>query len=93
MMLNAKEENRKALASLLGIDEEEAAEKLQTKVVVTVAAPAAAAFASDLSQLIGKTLQVVSADAGPDIEIALGGPGSTPATSSTLCTRITGPGT
>jgi hypothetical protein len=76
-MLNAKEENRKALASLLGIDEEEAAEKLQTKVVVTVADPAAAAFASDLSQLIGKTLQVVGADADPDIEIALGGPAST----------------
>lgn len=76
-MLNAKEENRKALASLLGIDEEEAAEKLQTKVVVTVADPAAAAFASDLSQLIGKTLQVVGADADPNIEIAVGGPAST----------------
>ncbi|MFT6669089.1 ThiF family adenylyltransferase [Bradyrhizobium sp. OHSU_III] len=76
-MLDAKEENRKALASLLGIDEEEAAEKLQTKVVVTVADPAAAAFAADLSQLIGKTLHVVGADADPDIEIALGGPAST----------------
>lgn len=76
-MLNAKEENRKALASLLGIDEEEAAEKLQTKVVVTVADPAAAAFADDLSQLIGKTLQVVGTDADPDIEISLGGPAST----------------
>lgn len=77
MMLNATEENRKALASLLGIDEEEAAAKLQTKVVVTVADPAAAAFAADLSQLIGKTLQVIGVGADPDIEIALGGPSST----------------
>jgi hypothetical protein len=43
----------------------------------SVADPAAAAFASDLSQLIGKTLQVVGADADPDIEIAVGGPAST----------------
>ena len=43
MMLNATEENRKALASLLGIDEEEAAEKLQTRVTVTVGDPAGAA--------------------------------------------------
>lgn len=77
MMLNATEENRKALASLLGIDEEEAAEKLQTRVAVTVADPAGAAFAADLSELIGKTLQLVDADANPDIEIAVGGPAST----------------
>lgn len=77
MMLNATEENRKALASLLGIDEEEAAEKLQTKVAVTVADPAGAAFAADLSELIGKTLQLVDADANPDIEITVGGPAST----------------
>ena len=77
MMLNAAEENRKALASLLGIDEEEASEKLLTKVAVTVAHPGAAAFAADLSQLIGKTLQVVGTNANPDIEIAVGGPAST----------------
>jgi E1 N-terminal domain/ThiF family len=79
MMLNATEENRKALASLLGIDEEEAAEKLQTRVTVTVGDPAGAAFAADLSELIGKTLQVVGIDANPDIEIAVGGPASTAA--------------
>ncbi|MCP4737332.1 MAG: hypothetical protein GY873_24360, partial [Bosea sp.] len=76
-MLNAAEENRKALASLLGIDEEEASEKLQSKVAVTVAHPGAAAFAADLSQLIGKTLQIADGGASPDIEIAVGGPAST----------------
>jgi hypothetical protein len=79
MMLNATEENRKALASLLGIDEEEAAEKLQTRVTVTIGDPAGAAFAADLSELIGKTPQVVGTDANPDIEIAVGGPASTAA--------------
>ena len=53
-MLNANQENRKALASLLGIDEEEAAGKLETKVVITIGDPGSAAFASDLSQLVGK---------------------------------------
>jgi molybdopterin/thiamine biosynthesis adenylyltransferase len=77
MMLTATEENRKALASLLGIDDEEAAEKLQTRVTITVADPTGAAFAADLSELIGKTLQVVGPGANPDIEIAVGGPAST----------------
>ena len=45
VMLNAKEEDPKVLASLLGIEEEEAAEKLQTKVTVTVGNPDAATFA------------------------------------------------
>jgi molybdopterin/thiamine biosynthesis adenylyltransferase len=78
-MLNAEQENRKALASLLGIDEEEATEKLLAKVVVTVADSAGRAFGVDLSQLVGKTLQIVDADARPDIEIAIGGVASTTA--------------
>jgi molybdopterin/thiamine biosynthesis adenylyltransferase len=80
-MLNANQENLKALASLLGIDEEEAAVKLQTTVVITFGDPASAAFASDLSQLVGKTLQVVAEGVDADIEVALG---STPSTNASV---------
>lgn len=71
-MLNASRENAKTLAALLGQTEDEAAKKLDQRVLVTVRPGAASQFARDLSALLERTLLVVEEPGACDLEIALG---------------------
>jgi hypothetical protein len=71
-MLNAQQENERSLAGLLGLGEEEAAEKLNARVAVLASGEHEEAFARDLKDLLGLTLQVVDPGAAHDLEIRVG---------------------
>jgi hypothetical protein len=72
-MLTAQEENEHTLMGLLGLSEEQAAQKLGFKVTVT--GPAIAQpLVDDISALLTRTLEIVAPSAKPDLELAIGWP-------------------
>lgn len=72
-MLTARRENERTLARLVGISEEEAAQRLAFKVKVRALDDASQAFAGHLRELLAFTLDVVG-DAEPaDLELAVNG--------------------
>lgn len=72
-MLTAHQENERTLARLVGISEEEAAQRLAFKVRVRVCDSASQDFASHLRALLGFTLHVVGAGEPADLELAING--------------------
>ncbi|MBB6305599.1 ThiF family adenylyltransferase [Rhizobium leucaenae] len=71
-MTTVGQENARMLASLLGIEEADAAERLDKTVLVTVA-PGFAVAGSEVSELLERTIRVVRSDEGkPDLELVIG---------------------
>lgn len=77
--MQAQHENILGLMGLIDASEEEAAQKLATRVAITIANHSEAQlFASDLSALLDRSLVLVH-DEACDIEVAVGGPFKTEA--------------
>ena len=72
-MLTARRENERMLARLVGISEEEAAQRLAFKVRVRACDGAAQAFAVHLRALLGFTVNVVGDGEVADLELAVNG--------------------
>ncbi|RVG50668.1 ThiF family adenylyltransferase [Sinorhizobium meliloti] len=71
-MTNVGQENARMLASLLGIEEADAAERLDKTVLVTVA-PGFTAAGGEVSELLERTIHVARSDEGtPDLELVIG---------------------
>lgn len=71
-MTTVGQENARMLASLLGIDEADAAERLDRTVLVT-AAPGLAAAAGEVEDLLERTINAARPSQGkPDLELVLG---------------------
>lgn len=70
-MITAAQENERMLARILGISEEEAAQKLYRKVCITHAGGESAIFARELREQIERTVHVVD-DATCDLEVIVG---------------------
>jgi hypothetical protein len=69
--MTAAQENARMLASILGIGEDEAATRLKRTVLLTVEQrPQALAWAADVAQLLGMTIDVVEG-VGDDINAEL----------------------
>lgn len=71
-MSTVGQENARMLASLLGIEEADAAERLDRKVFVT-AAPGFAGAAREVEDLLERTIHVAGSDEGkPNLELVIG---------------------
>lgn len=71
-MTNVGQENARMLASLLGIEEADAAERLDKTVLVT-AAPGFASAGGEVRDLLERTIHVVRSGEGkPDLELVIG---------------------
>jgi molybdopterin/thiamine biosynthesis adenylyltransferase len=66
-------ENARMLAALLGVDEDEAAERLQRRVLVTAAAGLATAWAREIAGLLERTVMLTDDPAAADVELVVGG--------------------
>src|SRR5690606_1365875 len=72
LMTTVGQENARMLASLLGIDEADAAERLDKTVLVT-AAPCLADAAGEVEDLLERTIHAARPSQGkPDLELVLG---------------------
>lgn len=73
-MTTAAQENARMLASILGIGEDEAAARLKRTVLITVEeAPQYRAWAVDVAELLGMTIDVVNGHGGEiDAELVIG---------------------
>lgn len=79
-MLDREKENIETLRSALGMNENVAAEKLATRVAITVSETESGnEFKSDLAAVLGMTLQVVPNSESCDIEVVLDTPPCTDA--------------
>jgi hypothetical protein len=67
-------ENARMLAALLGVDEGEAAERLQRRVLITAADRSAAIWASEIAALLKRTIMLTDDPARADVELLVGGP-------------------
>jgi hypothetical protein len=76
-MMMGKKENEMMLARLLGIDEDEAANRLGQSAAIHANSEPASAFAAEISDLLSRTVAIVPPGERCDIEIMLGD--STPA--------------
>lgn len=72
-MLTARQENERTLARLLGISEDEAAERLAYRVRVRASDDASQGFAAHLKALLGFTLHVVGDTEPADLDLAING--------------------
>lgn len=72
-MLTARQENERTLARLVGLSEEEAAERLGFRVRVRACDAASQAFVGHLKALLGLTLQVVEDADAADFDLAVNG--------------------
>lgn len=71
--LGGAAENARMLAALIGVDEEEAAERLQRCVLITAASSSQlAAWAAEIAALIDRTIIVTDDPAEADVELVLG---------------------
>lgn len=71
--MSTQDENIKTLMSISGISEDEAVNRLAFRVAISVGpGRSAAAFETDISELLGRTIQVVSDKEKCDIELAIG---------------------
>jgi molybdopterin/thiamine biosynthesis adenylyltransferase len=87
-MLDAKRANARQLASLAGISEDEAAQKLDLRVRITAEGEPGAVFSAYLRRVVGLTVSV--ADEGPcHVAVAVNGAAPVPA-ARTLYMRIDG---
>jgi hypothetical protein len=69
----AAAENARMLAALMGVEEEEAAERLQRRVLITVAAtPHLAAWADEIAALVDRTVMITNDLASADVELVVG---------------------
>lgn len=66
-------ENARMLAALLGVDEGEAAERLQRRVLIT-AADSAAGWADEIAALLERTIVLTDDPAAADVELLVGRP-------------------
>ena len=74
-MTTAAQENARMLASMLGVGEEEAANRLDRKVLLTVQdAPQMRTWAADIAELLGLTVKVTARalEPGLDVELVVG---------------------
>lgn len=70
-MLSAGQENERSLARLLGLEEDQAAERLAARVAIT-AGPYAAQFADHLRHLLSFTLTLALPGEPADVEVIIG---------------------
>lgn len=73
-MITPEQENQRMIARILGISEEEAAERLNRSVAITAGGGEAAAFATELAAQLERTIHVVGPDAMCDFEITVHAP-------------------
>jgi hypothetical protein len=72
-MSTAAQQNALMLASILGVGEEEAGERLKRVVLITAEAGWKAAWATEVGQLVGRTVQTeFELTAPPDLELVVG---------------------
>lgn len=65
-------ENARMLAALLGVDEDEAAERLQQTVLLTAADAVDVAWAAEIRALVERTVMVTDDPAAADVEVVVG---------------------
>lgn len=71
--MTARDESARMLASLMGIDQDEAAERLDRKVLITVSdQPSAKSLASEVTLLLERTLAVTDVPDEADLELVVG---------------------
>lgn len=66
-------ENARMLAALLGVDEDEAAERLQRRVLVTAAEGSPTDWAGEIAALLDRTVVLTDDPAAADVELLVGG--------------------
>jgi hypothetical protein len=71
-VVSAAIENARMLAALLGVDEEEAAERLDRRVLLTAADGPARAWAGEIAELLERTAFVTDDPAAADLEVVVG---------------------
>ncbi|MCK1604128.1 ThiF family adenylyltransferase [Bradyrhizobium sp. 166] len=74
-MSTAAQQNAMMLASLLGVNETDAGERLTRTILITAAPGWKSLWAKEVGQLLGRTVEVrfEQLDADPDIELVIGG--------------------
>lgn len=73
-MITPGQENQRMAARILGISEDDAAARLDRSVVITAGDGEAAAFATELTAQLERTIHVVGSDAMCDLEITIHAP-------------------
>src|ERR1700730_15878750 len=71
MIMTPAQENEHMLARALGIGVDEAAVRLGRTVVITTGAGEAAAFATELSAQLERTIRIAAAEGPCDLEVAI----------------------